>query len=166
MELVGIRITYWQCRKGTEMRESEKWVADELQRMYSEMHRMIRQLVPREQWNDIQQHRGWRPPTDVYETDTAAVVKVEIAGVDRTDIDISFANRILTVAGSRRDPADKLTYQQMEIKYGVFRTDVFLPWPVKDNDIEANYEDGFLVVVLPKAKGTHKVPISVVEENK
>jgi HSP20 family protein len=147
------------------MRESEKWVADELQRMYSEMHRMIRQFVPQEQWNDIQQHRGWRPPTDVYETDTAAVVKVEIAGVDRTDIDISFANRILTVTGSRRDPADKLTYQQMEINYGVFRTDVFLPWPVKDNDIEANYEDGFLIVVLPKAKGTHKVPISVVEEN-
>jgi HSP20 family protein len=147
------------------MRESEKWVADELQRMYSEMHRMIRQFVPREQWNDIQQHRGWRPPTDVYETDTAAVVKVEIAGVDRNDIDISFANRILTVTGSRRDPAEKLTYQQMEINYGVFRTDVFLPWPVKDNDIEANYEDGFLVIVLPKAKGTHKVPISVVEEN-
>jgi HSP20 family protein len=147
------------------MREPEKWVADELQRMHSEMRRMIRQFVPREQWNDIQQHRGWRPPTDVYETDTAAVVKVEIAGVNRADIEISFANRILTVTGSRRDPADKLTYQQMEINYGVFRTDVFLPWPVKNDEIEANYEDGFLVIVLPKAKGIHKVPVSVVEEN-
>jgi Leu/Phe-tRNA-protein transferase len=38
------------------MRESEKWVADELQRMYSEMHRMMRKLVPREQWNQIVQH--------------------------------------------------------------------------------------------------------------
>jgi HSP20 family protein len=148
------------------MRDSEKWVADELQRVYSEMHRMIRQFVPREQWNDILQHRGWRPPTDVYETDLAAVVKVEVSGVDRGDIQISFANRILTVTGTRRDPAEKLTYQQMEIKYGVFRTDVFLPWPVKEKDIEANYEDGFLTIVLPKAKGTHKVPITVVEENK
>ena len=147
------------------MRESEKWVADELQRMYSEMHRMIRQIVPREQWNDILQHRGWRPPTDVYETDTAAVVRVEIAGVQKGDVDISFANRILTVSGRRRDPAAKLTYQQMEIKYGDFRSDVFLPWTVKEEDIEANYEDGFLVITLPKTKGKHKVPITVIEEN-
>jgi len=148
------------------MRESEKWVADELQRMYSEMHRMIRQFVPREQWNDILQHRGWRPPTDVYETDTAAVVKVEIAGVREGNMDISFANRILTVSGRRRDPAAKLTYQRMEIKYGGFRTDVFLPWAVNDEDIEAKYEEGFLVIILPKTKGKHKVPITVVEENK
>lgn len=147
------------------MRESEKWVADELERMYSEMHRMIRQLVPREQWNAIVQHRGWRPPTDVYETDVAAVVKVEIAGVHREDIDVSLANRILTVTGTRQDPADKLTYQQMEIKYGSFRTDVFLPWPVRENDIEANYEDGFLLIVLPKARERRRVPINVVEES-
>ena len=107
----------------------------------------------------------WRPLTDVYETGTSAVVKLEIAGVDKADIDIAFANRILTVTGTRRDPAEKLTYQQMEIKYGDFRTDVFLPWTVKENDIEANYEDGFLMIVLPKSKGTRRVPITVVEEN-
>jgi HSP20 family protein len=160
-----MQTTCWQNQRGAEMRESEKWVADELQRMYGEMHRMVRQLVPREQWNEILQHRGWRPPTDVYDTDTAAVVKVEIAGVDRDDLEISFANRVLTVTGTRRDPSDKLTYQQMEIKYGSFRTDVFLPWPVKADGIEANYDDGFLIIVLPKAKGTHRVPITVVEEN-
>jgi len=148
------------------MQESEKWVADELQRMYSEMHRMIRQFVPREQWNDILQYRGWRPPTDVYETDTSAVVKVEIAGVEKENVEISFANRILTVTGTRRDPTDKLAYQQMEIKYGGFRTDVFLPWTVKKGDIEASYEDGFLVIILPKATDRQKVPITVIEERK
>ncbi len=147
------------------MRESEKWVADELQRMYSEMHRMIRQFVPKEQWDDILRHKGWRPPTDVYETDTSAVVRVEIAGVEKRDIEVSFANRVLTVTGSRRDPANKLTYQQMEIKYGGFRTDVFLPWAVKDKDIEASYEDGFLVIILPKGGGRHKVPIVIIEES-
>lgn len=147
------------------MREGERWVAEELERMYSQMHRMIRQVVPREQWHDIVRHRGWRPPTDVYETDAAAVVKVEIAGMDRKDINVSFANRILTVTGTRHDPAEKLTYQQMEIKYGLFRTDVFLPWPVKENEIEANYEDGLLVIVLPKTSEKRRVPINVVEES-
>ncbi len=147
------------------MRESEKWVADELQRMYSEMHRIIRQFVPREQWNDILQHRGWRPPTDVYETDTSAVVKMEIAGVRKGDIHISFANRVLTVSGRRSDPAAKRTYQQMEIKYGDFRTDVFLPRSVKEEEIKAKYEDGFLEIILPKTNGKHRVPITVIEEN-
>jgi HSP20 family protein len=147
------------------MREGEKWVAEELERMYSQMHRMIRQLVPREQWHDIVQHRGWRPPTDVYETDAAVVVKVEIAGMSRKDINVSLANRVLTVAGTRHDPAEKLTYQQMEIRYGLFRTDVFLPWPVRENEIEANYEDGFLVIVMPKTSEKRRVPINVVEES-
>jgi len=148
------------------MRESEKWVADEFQRMYLEMHRMMRQLVSPEHWNDILQHKGWRPPTDVYETDVSAVVKVELAGVRKEGVEITFANRVLTVTGRRRDPAAKLTYQQMEIKYGAFRTDVFLPWPVSEDDIEASYDDGFLVIVLPKTRGRHKVPITVIEDSK
>jgi len=140
-------------------------VADELQRMYTEMHRMMRKLIPREQWNDIVQHRGWRPPTDVYEVDSATVVKVEIAGIDAAEVSVSLANSVLTVSGIRRDPAQKLTYQQMEIKYGEFRTDIFLPRPVMKDDIEANYDDGFLVIVLPKARERQSVPIKVVEEN-
>ena len=140
-------------------------MADELQRMYTEMHRMMRKLIPREQWNDMVQHRGWRPPTDVYEVDSATVVKVEIAGVDAAQVSVSLANSVLTVSGIRRDPAQKLTYQQMEIKYGEFRTDIFLPRPVMKDDIEANYDDGFLVIVLPKAREKHSVPIKVVEES-
>jgi HSP20 family protein len=145
------------------MRESEKWVADEFQRMYLEMNRMMRQFVSPERWNDILQHKGWRPPTDVYETDVSAVVKVELAGVRAEDLEIAFDDHVLTVRGVRRDPAEKLTYQQMEIKYGDFRTDVYLPWPVSEDDIEASYEDGFLVILLPKTKGRHKVPITVIE---
>lgn len=127
---------------------------------------MMRRFVSPEQWNDMSQHKGWRPPTDVFETDRSAVVKVEIAGVEKEDIRISFANRVLTVRGRRRDPAAKLTYQQMEIKYGDFRTDVFLPWPVSEEGIEATYDDGFLVIILPKTTGRRKVPITVIDTGK
>jgi len=52
----------------------------------------------------------------------------------------------------------------MEINYGEFRTEVYLPWSLSEDEIEAVYEDGFLSVFLPKRRGT-RVPLSVVEEN-
>jgi len=40
----------------------------------------------------------------------------------------------------------------MEIRYGDFRTEVYIPWAIIEDEIEATYEDGFLKVILPKAK--------------
>lgn len=101
----------------------------------------------------------WRPPTDVYETDLQIVVKVEIAGVNQDDIEISLANRRLVISGQRQDPAGKLVYHNMEISYGEFRTEVRVDWALNEADVEATYENGFLFVRLPKAQ-EHRVPIS------
>ena len=63
----------------------------------------------------VRRRRVWRPPTDVYETDSHVVVKVEIAGVQEEDLDISLVAHRLIIAGNRKDPAGKLVYQNMEI---------------------------------------------------
>jgi HSP20 family protein len=102
--------------------------------------------------------RAWRPPTDVYETDACVVVKVEIAGMHEDGFLISLDDRLLTISGVREDPAAKLAYQQFEIAYGPFRTEVYLPGSVEESGIEATYEGGFLKVVLPKARA-RKVPV-------
>ncbi|MBI2845144.1 MAG: Hsp20/alpha crystallin family protein [Chloroflexi bacterium] len=146
------------------MREHEKWFEEELARLHFEMQRMMRKLIPPEQWQEIQSHRGFRPPTDVYETDNYAVVRVEVAGVEENDWNVTFLNHVLSVMGYRRDPADKLAYQQMEIRYGEFRSDVFIPWSVKEEEIQASYEKGFLVVLLPKKPEAEKVPMTVIEQ--
>lgn len=144
------------------MRDPEKWLEEELERLHFEMYRMIRKVVPAEQWQAIQSHRGFRPPTDVYETDAHAVVRVEIAGVEESYWNITYANQVLTVMGYRRDPADKLAYQQMEIRYGEFRSDVFIPWPINEEEIEATYQHGFLIILLPKAPAPTKIPMTVI----
>jgi HSP20 family protein len=102
--------------------------------------------------------RIWRPPTDVYETDEHVIVKVEIAGVGDRDFDISFADRRLVIAGVRAHPEGKLIYQNMEIHYGEFRTEVRLDWALEQAGITADYEEGFLFVRLPKAR-EYRVPI-------
>ncbi|NLG51724.1 MAG: Hsp20/alpha crystallin family protein [Chloroflexi bacterium] len=112
----------------------------------------------------VRRRRIWRPPTDVYETDSHVVVKVEIAGMQEDDLNISFADRCLTITGIRKDPAGKLIYQNMEISYGAFRTEVRVDWPVERSMIEATYREGFLYVSLPKLP-KRRIPIRTRQEN-
>jgi HSP20 family protein len=103
------------------------------------------------QWVLSRHGQVWRPPTDVYETDNDIVVKVEVAGMAEDDFSITFVDRSLAVAGVRRDPSAKLGYHQMEIPYGEFHTEVYVPEAIDVDGIEASYSNGFLTVTLPKA---------------
>jgi HSP20 family molecular chaperone IbpA len=132
--------------------------------MEAEMDHLFDEMIPTRRWLPLRHTRTWRPPTDVYETDNFVVVKVEIAGMEEGDFTISLSNRDLIITGVRHDPLAEaegltLSYQQMEIRYGEFKTEVYLPWVIIEDEIEATYEDGFLRVVLPKAKA-RKVPVA------
>jgi HSP20 family protein len=102
------------------------------------------------QWNLSYQGRAWRPPTDVYETVDAVMVKLEVAGMSQDDFDIAFADGNLLIRGMRHDPAEKVGYHQMEIAYGEFRVEIYLPVPILLDRITATYQNGFLLVSLPK----------------
>jgi len=118
------------------------------------------EVFSRARWS-LPNEAVWRPPTDVYETDDSAVVIVEIAGLNDGDYEISLVGRWLIVSGERRDPAEKLAYQQMEIRYGKFLTQVHLPWALESTGHSAIYENGFLKITLPKAQA-RRVPIRAV----
>jgi len=113
----------------------------------------------RASWLAPKGRRRWRPPTDVYETDTDIVIKVEIAGMKTQDFTISFVDRRLSISGCRNDVSDKISYQNMEIPYGEFHTEVRINWPLKQDEISAVYEDGFLLVKLPKHSREYKIPV-------
>jgi HSP20 family protein len=109
-------------------------------------------------------HRMWHPPTDVYETDLHVTVKVEVAGVSDEDLTIRLHERRLSISGHRQDPSAKLAYQQMEISYGPFLAEVYLPCDVDESHAAAHVQNGFLYVLLPKAQREHPVPVIVVVE--
>lgn len=135
-----------------------------MENIQSEMLGLLREPVPGRGWASPWQHKIWRPPTDVYETDDFVVVKVEVAGMTADDFSISLDAKRLIISGVRHDPAAKLSYQQMEVMYGHFETEVHLPRTIDTDGIEAVYRDGFLSVRLPKAK-PRQVPIVGVEES-
>jgi HSP20 family protein len=138
---------------------------DEMQRMQEEMERLWQ--PPRIAGRYVSRHRSevWHPPTDVYETETSVVVRVEVGGLEAEDFEISLDGHILTISGERRDLAAKLAYHQLEMCYGPFLVAVRLSQPVDEAGIEATYRDGILWVILPKAQA-RRVPVTVISEGK
>ncbi|HKZ69108.1 MAG TPA: Hsp20/alpha crystallin family protein [Anaerolineales bacterium] len=94
---------------------------------------------------------AWRPPTDVYETETELVVQIEIAGMRDGHFHLSVQDRMLIVHGSRADGTpERRAYHQMEVNSGDFWTEIELPIPVEAASARAEYDDGFLRINLPK----------------
>ena len=96
----------------------------------------------------------WSPPTDVYETESTYVVRLEAAGMQEADFEVTFEDGFLLISGVRTDVPERRAYHQMEIHFGKFSTAIFIPGPVNLDDSEADYKDGFLTVKLPKVKAT------------
>jgi HSP20 family molecular chaperone IbpA len=102
--------------------------------------------------------RHFHPPTNVVETDDLVVVTLEVAGLQEGEYEISLSDsdRLLTIVGRRQQPdvvSKRLVYHRLEIQFGEFLAQVHLPWPIEQAEtVEATYEDGFLTIVLPKAK--------------
>jgi len=94
----------------------------------------------------------WQPQADIYETDTAWVIKLELAGVHKGDFSLFTNEGILTIRGTRRDEFEGKgrTYHQAEINYNEFERSFPLPKGTDAEDIKALYRDGLLVITIRK----------------
>ena len=95
---------------------------------------------------------SWSPPTDVYETASRFVVRLEVAGMHESDFSINVDKNILVISGVRIDSTERRAYHQMEIRYGEFSSAIELPPGVNADQAEAEYEDGFLTILVPKLR--------------
>jgi HSP20 family protein len=90
---------------------------------------------------------------DMYQTKDNVIIKSTIAGVRPEDIDITVANDMVTVKGSRRKDemvaGDDYFYQ--ECYWGNFSRSVIIPVDIESEEIEADLKDGILTVIIPKA---------------
>ena len=109
-------------------------------------------LMGSQQYLVVKHAHVWRPPTDVMEEGDRLVILVEIAGMRRGEFHVALNSQRLMISGTRPRPLESSTaYHQLEVRYGEFRTEVALPWPVDDEAIVAEYDDGFLRIELPRA---------------
>jgi HSP20 family protein len=94
----------------------------------------------------------WAPSLDVYEKDGNLVVKAELPGIQKEDIDVTLDRGDLVIRGERKAEKEvkEENYYRMERSYGSFQRRLPLPFDVKPEQIQATYTDGVLEIRIPK----------------
>ena len=108
------------------------------------------------------------PAAEVYETDTAYVITLELAGVDKTSIDVKATDRSLVINAERRQesperppPIAEQTPLISEFRYGTWSRSFRFPAGINRESLQAHYRDGLLTVTAPKAQNLTTVQVQV-----
>jgi HSP20 family protein len=106
---------------------------------------------------------GWSPSLDVWDDKDNLVVKVELPGLKKDEINLSLHEGVLTISGEREHEVEKKEGQSFrsERYFGKFQRSVTLPTAVDASKVNASYKDGVLTVELPKAEEAKPKQIAV-----
>ncbi len=125
----------------------------------SEMNRLFhRSLHKKNGWE-----RTFEPEIDVVEERDTFVVKADLPGMKKEDLDIKVEGRLLTLKGERKEEKEtkEKNYYASERFYGAFTRLIELPTDVKADQVKATYRDGVLEMTLPKTEGAKVKQITV-----
>jgi len=106
---------------------------------------------------------AWNPAIDVFEDTDNVIVKAELPGMKKEDIEVSMHEGVLSISGERKNESehkDAHTFRS-ERFIGAFQRSVTLPSAVKDDAVQAQYKDGILTVTLPKAEEAKRKQIEI-----
>ncbi|WPM31912.1 Hsp20/alpha crystallin family protein [Hydrogenobacter sp. T-2] len=130
----------------------------EIERIRREFDRLLDELVPREEGE-----RVFAPVVDVYETDQELVVKVELPGVKKENVEVSIRDNALYIRGEKKEEKEEKTetYHRVERVYGRFERVLPLPTDVKVESAKAEFKDGVLEIRIPKAESSQEKKIEI-----
>jgi HSP20 family protein len=95
----------------------------------------------------------WSPVVDVCERPTEIVIFIEMPGVDRSDVNLSWNDGVLTISGlKRQQPPGKgvARYLCVERSYGQFRREIAINIPIDHKNATAELKDGLMRIRMPK----------------
>lgn len=106
---------------------------------------------------------SWTPALDVYEEKDDIVVRAELPGMKKEEIDVSLHDGSLSISGERRNEKkfEDAEVHRTERFVGRFQRTVALPTPVAGDRVKAQYKDGILTITLPKTEEAKPKQIDV-----
>lgn len=104
--------------------------------------------------DDVESMGNVVPIVNIEENDQAFVVSAELPGMDSKDVKITFHDGTLCLSGEKKRQKNESgkNYHRYEQEYGTFSRSFSIPNQIKTNKIEASFDKGVLVILLPKAK--------------
>lgn len=109
--------------------------------------------------SSLSQRRVSYPPVNISESEEAIIVMSEIPGMDTGDIELTLNEKSLAIRGTKKNEVGN--YYRQERPTGSFQRIINLNVPVQADAIKASMKDGVLRVVLPKAKESRPLTISI-----
>jgi len=129
-----------------------RWDPDrELASMQDRLNRFFDDFTRRAD-DDVMTRGDWLPPVDIFQNSKDEVVlKAELPGLRREDIDLRVENNTLTIKGERRQEQEVANerYHRIERAYGAFSRSFSLPAAIDTEQVRADYRDGVLTVTMP-----------------
>jgi HSP20 family protein len=96
----------------------------------------------------------WSPSMEILERDNELVIRADLPGLSKDDINVEVTDDMLTIAGERREERDETRegYRHSERRYGRFSRSFPLPEGINAEDVKAAFQNGVLEVTMPAPK--------------
>ncbi|MBD2360922.1 Hsp20/alpha crystallin family protein [Anabaena minutissima FACHB-250] len=94
------------------------------------------------------------PAAELQETEDAVYLKLELPGMEAKDIDLQVTDKAVYISGERKSQtkAEDKGKIKSEFHYGKFQRVIPLPTRIQNTNVKAEYKDGILNLMLPKAE--------------
>ncbi|MCX7724241.1 MAG: Hsp20/alpha crystallin family protein [Thermodesulfovibrio sp.] len=136
---------------------------EEIERLFDEIMRrpfsLFRSFVPRLR----EEVEIVTPAVDIYEEEDDLVVKAELPGINKEDIEVKITDDYITIAGEKKkeEKVQRKDYYRYERSYGSFSRTFRLPVEVQTDKAKAKFENGVLEIRIPKTEEAKKKEIKL-----
>jgi HSP20 family protein len=160
--------------EGKEMQSTQPVTPTRAMSPFEEMDRLMESFFPRQwlrpfrwempSWSELGAPLEMKTPrVDIIDRDNDIVVKAEIPGVKKEDLDVSMTDSTVTIKGttSHEEKQEKGNYYRCEIARGAFSRTVALPSNVDTDKARAVFNEGILELTIPKVEKAKRKNITV-----
>ncbi len=135
----------------------------EMTTMHDRFNRMFSDMFPSTWFDEEMRFNNWHPAVDIYDQDDKVVIKAELPGVDKKDINVDLKDRVLTLRGERYHESEvkEEKFYRKERAYGKFERSFTLPAGLDPEKISADFKDGVLKIEIPKPEEEKPKKIAV-----
>ena len=126
--------------------------AREIDALHREMHRLFDDVFPPSSaWKSFS---GYTPAAELEEMDDAYQLKLELPGIKKEELDIQVTADSVTISGERKvdNKSENKGNVRSEFRYGSFQRVLATPGRINHQNVIADYQDGILILTLPKAE--------------
>jgi len=129
---------------------------EEMEHWFEEMFKrpFYSPWMPRFRFPEFRDLREFSPSVDIFEEGNDVVVKAEIPGMSKDEIDVNITDDVITISGEKKseEKIEKKDFFRLERSHGSFSRSLTLPVEIQTDNAKAAFKDGILEVRIPKSE--------------